>query len=192
LAFRGLLPGFGLGLSLALGVKGLGGVFSIFRRTSSSLGGFGMAGPKVKQEFKPAMKCIFEDAGKTTATHVFPDCLNNHIELPGNRFQDTRYAVGKDQSDEREFNIKQGGMFTQAPFIACKTCNGGWMRYFEDEILKFILPILTTHDRVVLNHKQMKLLAGWTALITITNEFINRNTPPVIPVKDRLYLKEKG
>jgi hypothetical protein len=62
------------------------------------------------------------------------------------------------------------------------------MKYFEDEVIKFVRPILSGVPASI-SHKQIEVLAGWICLIVILSEFIDRSLG--VSTRERIYLKTK-
>jgi hypothetical protein len=63
------------------------------------------------------------------------------------------------------------------------------MKYFEDEVVKFIKPILAGSVNVKVTPRQTEILAGWICLITILAEYTKRDGLS-ISLHERLYIKK--
>jgi hypothetical protein len=137
-----------------------------------------------------AAKCIFCGQPGLTRTHIWPDWLNKMF--PGKR--KTRVVITHSElapisrSAPRQRKNTEGNLFSLKPYLACGKCNGGWMKKFEDDSLKFIKPILLGHSGVRLSNSQIITLAGWLCLIIILFEFVTGG-PVCIPASERIYLK---
>lgn len=139
-------------------------------------------------------KCIFCGKPGRSRTHIWPDWLHRllggverTIELESHD-----HMPGRKPVPSMTAKRKQGGLFSQKPFLACVQCNTGWMREFEDNIVCFAKPIFSGTQTVELSAKQISHLANWVGLVTILAEFINRGDPPAIPVRHRAHLKVRG
>jgi hypothetical protein len=66
------------------------------------------------------------------------------------------------------------------------------MKRFEDEMLKFSLPLFTSLEQTIgLNETQTRVFSVWVALITILAEFIDHKSSVCISLEDRRYLMER-
>jgi hypothetical protein len=141
-----------------------------------------------------ARKCLFCDSTNLSKTHIWPNWLNKLL-LPGpSRLQereDILHSIGDKPKVTQRNKLKQGSIFTQKPYLACVDCNGGWMKTFEDEMLKFSRPLFASTKATYLTNDQVKWLYGWLTLITILAEYIDisRNCITISP-RDREYFKK--
>ena len=136
----------------------------------------------------PQKFCIFCDGPHLTKTHIWPDWLNRLLAPPGQRHE---HLDDPHDSSVRRSRTKQGSVFSQKPYLCCEACNTGWMKRFEDEMLKFSRPIFTSLDTITnLDHTQTRVLAVWISLITILAEFIDRKTSICIPKEDRIFVRK--
>lgn len=145
---------------------------------------------------RKAGKCIFCGGTGLTRTHIWPAWLarildgrqsNSRIE---NIFKETAIIPGSIEKDERS-RRRQGGVFSPKPYLTCETCNTGWMRRFEDEMLKFSKPIFLGSEPVTVDRVQMRVVAVWISIITILAEYQNKTRESVsISSDERAYLKK--
>lgn len=140
-------------------------------------------------QWAKAKKCIFCGKPGLTHTHIWPDWLNR--KFPGASRQTIDVEVDHEAPGKTKrqttTKIKQGNLFTQAPFLACEPCNSGWMKKFEDVEL-FIHPILDGVGETHLSSQQNVMLCGWVMLITILAEYTLK-CENAISIRERLYLR---
>jgi hypothetical protein len=137
----------------------------------------------------PPRGCIFCGGSPRSATHIWPAWLNR-LYPTGHRGSMGVEKGNKPGAPEvvSEVTIRQGGLFSQSPYLACIECNTGWMKYFEDEVLKFIIPILNGSAAVKITPFQTQILAGWICLVAILAEYLKRDSVS-ISQQERLYIK---
>lgn len=80
-------------------------------------------------------------------------------------------------------------MFSQKPQVACVNCNTRWMKAFEDEMLKFAIPIFTGERPIILDQYQIRVFAVWLSLITILSQYTDNHRESVVTTQEeRDYL----
>jgi hypothetical protein len=140
-----------------------------------------------------ARKCIFCNEPGVTETHIFPDWLNRFLSGFTDRTLSFRHEGDplEEEPIASDIKQKQGSLFSQKPHLACDVCNNGWMNEFEDEVLKFIKPILRGEE-VALTNDQTKSLAGWLTLIGILSHYMDGSFRDNLPVSasERSFLKK--
>jgi hypothetical protein len=139
-------------------------------------------------------RCIFcEQTGKRTQTHVWPDWLKS-ILTSGTHGLDSDEAVihiNVEKTDTiKRTRVRQGGMFSQKPYLACQKCNTGWMNDFEKPVIIFAKSLFASDDAVKLTRKQVRSLCCWLSLIAILAEYNVKREKSSIPKIDRQYIKE--
>src|ERR1700759_2209793 len=102
-----------------------------------------ITGSRSRKLGKPAKRCIFCGGGNLSDTHVFPHWLDRLI--PGPNFKAQEYVSPASEGGVKRVEIRrgQGGLFSQAPRLACKICNEGWMNSLEVALEKFRVPLFT-------------------------------------------------
>jgi len=141
-----------------------------------------------------ARKCLFCDSTDLSRTHVGPNWLNKLLfPGPSRRHEraDPLHSIDGKTKITPTSKIKEGSIFTQKPYLACIGCNVGWMKVFEDEMVKFSKSLFTSKETTYLTPEQVRWLSGWLTLITILAEYIDtsRNDVTISPI-DRKYLKQ--
>ena len=125
---------------------------------------------------KPRRACIFCDKGNLSATHIWPNWL--HKMYPGKGDTSLKeFRAEYSNPHEYDMNLakvkfRQNGLFTMKPRVACVECNTGWMNDFEEEVRKFIKPVLKG-EFVSLSLSQSNTLAGWLGLIMFVADAID-------------------
>lgn len=138
---------------------------------------------------KPQRFCLFCGGPGLTRTHIWPDWLNRLLRPPNARLEELEHP--RDET-VRKLKLKQGSVFSQKPYLCCAKCNGGWMKRFEDEMLKFSRPLFTSLEQTTrLSETQTRVLAVWASLITILAEFIDHKGSVCISAEDRRFLMER-
>ena len=139
---------------------------------------------------KLPQKCLFCDTRKRTKTHIWPEWLQKLL-LPGNYrsvvIDTAQYISPPNLTFEREQASEQGSIFRLRPRLACERCNTGWMKFFEDEMVKFAKPLFTSYDSISLNKPQFMVMAGWISLVTILAEYV-ASKRVTIPQADRYFI----
>jgi len=106
-------------------------------------------------------KCIFCDGPGLSRTHIWPDWLNKLLK-PGPLRQELIkkpvHTPGASTSHIFRAQIRQGSIFTQKPYLACMSCNNGWMNGFEVEMGKFSIPLFMSLDTIALDEYQSGIL----------------------------------
>lgn len=90
---------------------------------------------------------------------------------PGSISHRSKLVTRLAEQQEIRTKKKQGSIFSQKPFLACIGCNTGWMKNFEDEMLKFAPPIFTGEQPVDLTQYQIRVFVGWMSLITVLAQY---------------------
>jgi hypothetical protein len=141
-----------------------------------------------------AGKCIFCGNPGLTKTHIWPSWLNSIIPAGNTRDEELvdEVHISPDNSILNHQNrLRQGSIFSQKPYLACEKCNNGWMKKFEDEMVKFSKSLFTTFAPTNLNHRQTRILSVWISLITILAEFSDKTRKSAcITSQDRSHLME--
>jgi hypothetical protein len=57
--------------------------------------------------------------------------------------------------------VKQGGLFSQKPYLACDCCNTGWMNNFEKQTLLFAKQLIVSGENIILTRDQARSLSCW-------------------------------
>jgi hypothetical protein len=139
-----------------------------------------------------AGKCIFCGKPGLTKTHIWPSWLNSVIFSGNARNEESvnEIYVSPDSSIiDRNSRLRQGNIFSQKPYLACEKCNNGWMKKFEDEMVKFSKPIFTKLEPTSLNYGQLRIFSVWISLITILAEYSDKTRKSVcISSHDRNHL----
>ena len=109
-------------------------------------------------------------------THIWPDWLGRLLPFGDAHSEESKHSpaftAGSSAPTSYSHKMKQGSVFSLKPFVACETCNTGWMAKFEDEMVKFSKPIFTSNDPLRLNDRQVQILSVWLSLIVILAEYI--------------------
>jgi hypothetical protein len=140
-----------------------------------------------------ARKCIFCGCPGLSKTHIWPEWLERLL-LPGSlrsiELVRPDHISPTHTRFQRVQQTKQGSIFTQKPYLACVDCNTGWMKHFEDEMLKFAKPLFISWEKVILDVHQVHAIATWISLVTVLAEYMDRSQGSVsISEVDRAYLK---
>jgi hypothetical protein len=139
-------------------------------------------------------KCTFCDSSKLSRTHIWPDWLEKLLSPGRHRSEELEtptYTAPTHSAVVRERKLKQGSLFSQKPYLACETCNTGWMKQFEDEMVKFAKPIFTSSTNLTINHYQIRVMAVWVSLITVLAEYIGHSQGSIgISEGERKHLKK--
>jgi len=117
--------------------------------------------------------CVFCGGKPLTKTHLWPGWLNDILPRQPNFNQNSSLATGTHLTPEERqtaFQKHKKDIFDQQPYLACYLCNGGWMKEFEDEVVKFVKPVILGTFRGRLDQRQQQMLAGWLSLIIIVSE----------------------
>src|SRR5262249_27441361 len=133
---------------------------------------------------RPQRFCIFCDGPGLSKTHIWPDWLER---LLGSGTHRTEEFDANDQ--DRKSKLRQGGLFTQKPYLTCESCNTGWMAKIEGVITSFARPIFASFEHLtILNARKQRALATWIALVTILAEYIDHKRGNIcVPKADREY-----
>lgn len=139
-------------------------------------------------------RCIFcGQVGKRTQTHIWPDWLKSILSDGTHRVHiDERLihlTVNKTDAI-KQARVRQGGMFSQKPYLACEKCNTGWMNDFEKQTILFAKSLFVMDDVIRLTRKQVRSLCGWLSLIAILTEYNDKREKSSIPKIDRRYIRE--
>lgn len=139
---------------------------------------------------KDRKRCIFCGSTDLSRTHIWPNWVNQlfsgtHRQHEGVGLSSMDLAKAEVVS---EIVVKQGKLTSQKPYLACSSCNSGWMAYFENEMSLVLKPAIAGTAVVILNQRQAEILAGWVALIFTLAEFTT-SEGPTLPVKERMYFK---
>jgi hypothetical protein len=119
-----------------------------------------------------ARKCIFCNQPGLSKTHIWPDWLNKLLS-PGIQHEEL-IETPPPLSRPITYKLRQGSIFTKKPYLACVSCNTGWMKDFEDLVSKFST-LFSSFDPVTLQRIQTEALAGWITLIAILAEYIDQS-----------------
>jgi hypothetical protein len=139
-------------------------------------------------------RCIFcGQLGKRTQTHVWPDWLKSILASGTHRLESDEAVVhlNVEETDTvKQTRVRQGGMFSQKPYLACEKCNTGWMNDFEKPVIIFAKSLFASHDAIKLTRKQVRSLCSWLSLIAILAEYNVKREKSSIPKIDRQYIRE--
>lgn len=143
-------------------------------------------------------QCLFCPNTDLSKTHIWPSWLNKLLNKRYNYTMDIttersfHFGYGAPVPQTRVEKVRQGTIFTQKPRLVCETCNTGWMKKFEDEMLKFSLPIFTGEKSITLNQDQIGIMNGWLSLITIlaAHLSLDRIWSIVVTEEERQYVKD--
>ncbi len=136
-------------------------------------------------------QCPFCGGTPLTKTHIWPRWLNNLLPTAPRFYSHHSEASGIHLSSGGRVESTQThkkDIFDQQPYIACYPCNGGWMKDFEDEVIRFVKPIILGTFRGRLTEDEQVTLAGWLSLIFILSELISFSQKTVTKA-DLEYLK---
>jgi hypothetical protein len=138
----------------------------------------------MNSKFKSPKKCIFCDGPKPSRTHIWPDWLKRLLDPDG-----TGHVIINATNNTHE--TKQGSIYSQKPYLACVGCNTGWMHKFEDEMLKFAVPIFTGERPVTLSEYQIRVFAVWVSLIAVLAQYCVKKDRSYVTITpdDRTFLK---
>ena len=139
-------------------------------------------------------KCIFCDSGKLSKTHIWPDWLERLLSPGAHRSEELKTPSHISPTHSNivvERRTTQGSLFLQKPYLACVPCNTGWMKRFEDEMVKFAKPMFTASASLSLNRYQLRIMVGWISLITILGEYIGHSQGSIgISERERKHFKQ--
>lgn len=143
----------------------------------------------------PPGKCLFCGNTGLTRTHVWPDWLGRLVPSGTGRHEHMAYRDAPPATTSHIFNAKtrprQGSIFSQKPFLACETCNTGWMANFENEMARFAKPLFTSRDRIIISYPEARIMSVWISLIVILAEHIKMPTAvTTISLNERQYVKK--
>lgn len=142
--------------------------------------------------------CVF-CGGKATREHVMPKWLRRRLgdAVTNDRLKSTvEYGppdptTGVQPATETN-RILQGSVYTMRPWIACQSCNGGWMKAIEDRTLPILEPLINGEPRRI-NEDDARTLATWAAKTNITFEFLDvQGTTRAVPAAHRTWLMERN
>jgi hypothetical protein len=133
--------------------------------------------------------CIFCPNTDLSETHIWPAWLNKLLRPSDRHLQQTENPhVPSIQGSK----LKLGSVFRKRPYLACVSCNTGWMHKFEDAMLLFAPPIFTSLDsKVSFDRTQQRVFAVWISLITVLAEFTDHRNSVCISEGERDFLKTR-
>lgn len=147
-----------------------------------------MSGNETSQKKNPHV-CLFCGGSPLTEEHVYGKWLRR--EIPKNEPNHKRLRVIQHTS-RADFKVKtQGGDGRTLKLkIACKTCNTGWMKDFQDEAIGVIKPMALGKSLVLDGPKQL-IIANWATMVTMTAEYADRSTVSISQAERTFFYKNK-
>jgi hypothetical protein len=140
-------------------------------------------------------RCIFcGQLGKRTRTHIWPEWLRSILNDGTHRIQIDEAQINLDVNRAEKFKqtrLRQGGIFSQKPYLACEECNNGWMNDFEKRVIPFSKSLFASEEPINLTRKEVRSLCGWLSLIAILTEYNVKREQSSIPKTDRKFVKER-
>ena len=138
--------------------------------------------------------CPFCGGEKLSQTHIWPKWLMKLLPVHAGYTQTGRWVTESSREIEDRFRTVQDfkrDLFAQQPYIACVSCNGGWMKGFEDRTSPVLKRILDNNLTGLLTARERLDVAGWLALVTLLAE-MKSPSPNAISSSDVEALRRDG
>ena len=137
-------------------------------------------------------RCIFcGSSDKLTYDHIFGKWIKAYIPKTHNKHEFQH--VKSDSPGVHEFadkKIRAGDLVSSKVRVVCGSCNSGWMSILHNRAIPFLTP-LVMGEFSELNITAQTAIAAWTAMVTMTSEFLAREPQKiVIPQDERTWLKQ--
>ena len=107
----------------------------------------------------------------------------------GHHFSTTVVQPGTPKREKVTQKYKRD-LFSREPLLACASCNGGWMKQFEDEVVDFMKPAIEGNLARSLTLREQNSLSGWVTHITALALFARYQNPTTIKRSTLLHLKK--
>ncbi|HLL26913.1 MAG TPA: hypothetical protein VKT73_04595 [Xanthobacteraceae bacterium] len=140
-------------------------------------------------EKKRPTVCIFCGGTPLTEEHVYGKWLRR--EIPKNEVNHRRLNA-IEHTDRSDFKVKlQGGDGRVLKIkCACKVCNTGWMRDFQNEAMQVVKP-MALGKPILLDGRKQLIIANWATMVTMTSEFIDPATVSISQDERTFFHKNK-
>ncbi|HST36457.1 MAG TPA: hypothetical protein VLK25_07500, partial [Allosphingosinicella sp.] len=137
-------------------------------------------------------QCIFCEGPATSKEHFWPGWMHDLLPAVPDPKHDRRLYSFHPITGVREEGpqAKPGSIHTIKIRAVCAQCNNGWMSQLEQEARPFLTPLINGTP-IVLDAKQLEVVARWITLKSIVAEHAARNNF-LTPRDDRVAFKERG
>jgi hypothetical protein len=137
-------------------------------------------------------QCIFCDDAANSKEHFWSSWMHGMLPAVPNPKHDRRFYSFHPSAGHREDgpHAKPGSIHTIKIRAVCKRCNNGWMSQLEEQSRPFLTPMINGTP-IVLDEKQVEVVARWITLKCIVAEHATRNSS-LTPRHDRESFKENG
>lgn len=144
----------------------------------------------------PQSICIYCGALGTTKEHIWGKWSRDEsyyagVANPKNLHSVIHYDRGSPIIVERKGMLTRPGLGrSQTLKIACRDCNGGWMKASVDASIPILGP-MTKGEWVDLDEDKQRILSAWIAQFVMTYEYADRRTI-CVSQEDRDFLRLNG